>query len=205
MKIRTIYDVLNQVMDDYSYSIKKVGKKVEVSGSVYIERLDLDVKHEKTIYLADKDNIGNLEKAVKVFKEELKEKVIEVIKSHAEELTDDEEMINKLQYELKSLKKTLAECEEELAKANERIKQLEAEKLTTYPWINPNPWSTGITYQTEIGDAPDWMDKNRITCEENANSSCTDINFNREWVQHTLHEGEPPITHRWYNKKNGEA
>ena len=187
MKNRTVYDVLDSVMENYSYTIEKEGKKVMLTGKVYIGKIDATVTHEKTFYQhGDPNDDYKLESAIKAFKEELRSKVADVIKSHAEELTDDEAMIDKLLYEVKKLKEELEETREELAAAHQRIDQLENEKLiqpyqpypwatpNTGPWDNPNPWSTGITWETQIGDQPDWMNKNNITCstgEGNTSSS----------------------------------
>ena len=180
MKNRTVYEVLDRVMQDYSYSIQKTGNKVEIKGSVYVPRVDVTVTHEKVFYYAPEDKnplfddvSTKLSKTIVIFKEELKEKVASVIKEHKEELTDDEAMIDKLQYEIKNLKKTLSETEDELKEARKKITRLELERISTQPlpytpWTNPNPWSTGITWNTEIGDEPDWMNKNTITCENMA-------------------------------------
>ena len=166
MKNRTVYDVLASVMENYSYTIEREGRKITLSGKVFISKIDVTVTHEKTFYQnGDVNDEYKLEGAVKTFKEELRGKVADVIKSHAEELTDDEAMIDKLLYEVKKL-----------TNAHQRIDQLENEKLiqpyqpypwatpNTGPWDNPNPWSTGITWETIIGDPPGWMDKNNITC-----------------------------------------
>lgn len=184
MKNRTVYDVLNSVMENYSYTIEKKGKKVMLTGKVYISKIDVTVTHEKTFYQhGDPNDDYKLESAIKAFKEELRGKVADVIKSHAEELTDDEAMIDKLLYEVKKLTEELERTKEELANANQRIGQLELEKYVqpypwttpdTGPWVNPNPWATGITWETQIGDPPDWMNKNNITCStSNGNTSAT--------------------------------
>ena len=104
MKNRTVYDVLDSVMENYSYTIEKEGKKVSLSGKVYISKIDVTVTHEKTLYQhGDSNDSYKLENAIKTFKEELRNKVAEVIKSHAKELTDDEAMIDKLLHEVKRL------------------------------------------------------------------------------------------------------
>lgn len=187
MKNRTVYDVLDSVMENYSYTIEKEGKKVSLTGKVYISKIDVTVTHEKILYQhGDPNDNYKLENAIKTFKEELKNKVAEVIKSHAEELTDDEAMIDKLLYEVKRLTEEVERAKEELALANQRVSQLEFEKLVqpyqpqpwttpnTSPWVNPNPWTTGITWETQIGDQPGWMDKNNITCSTgDGNTSAT--------------------------------
>ena len=202
MKNRTVYDVLDSVMENYSYTIEKEGKKVTLTGKVYISKINVTVTHEKTLYQhGDSNDSYKLENAIKAFKEELRNKVAEVIKSHAEELTDDEAMIDKLLYEVKRLTEEVERTKEELALANQKISQLEFEKLVqpyqlypwttpnpastgTTPWDNPNPWSTGITWETTIGDQPGWMDKNNITCSTGeGNTSATygtvdDVRFN---------------------------
>ena len=177
MKNRTVYDVLDSVMENYSYTIEKEGKKVTLTGKVYIGKIDATVTHEKTFYQhGDPNDDYKLESAIKAFKEELRGKVADVIKSHAEELTDDEAMIDKLLYEVKKLTEELQRTKEELASANQRISQLELEKSVqpyqpypwttpdTGPWVNPNPWATGITWETQMGDPPGWMDKNNTIC-----------------------------------------
>ena len=187
MKNRTVYDVLDSVMENYSYTIEKEGKKVMLTGKVYIGKIDTTVTHEKTFYQhGDPNDDYKLESAIKAFKEELRGKVADVIKSHAEELTDDEVMIDKLLYEVKKLTEELERTKEELASANQRIGQLELEKYVqpcqpypwttpnTGPWDNPNPWSTPITWETQIGDQPDWLNKNNITCSTGeGNTSAT--------------------------------
>lgn len=179
MKNRTVYEVLDKVMEDYSYSIKKAGRKVEITGSVYISRLDMEVTHEKIFYYAsDKyssvngDN-GGLAKAILSFKSELKDKVAKVISEHKDILTDDDAMIKKLLDEVSYLKETLNTTETELKAAKERIHTLELEKLTTVPYT---PWSTGttpwITWDNGegTGKKPDYVWKPTITCEHNENS-----------------------------------
>lgn len=177
MKNRTVYDVLDRVMENYSYTIEKEGKKVTISGKVYIDRIDTEVNDLVIVYMhGDPNDEFRLENSIKNFKESLKKKVADVIKNHEVELTDDEAMIDKLLYEVASLTKKLEKAEEELAIANEKISRLELEKSiqpyqpypwttpNTGPWDNPNPWSTGITWETIIGDQPDWMNKNNISC-----------------------------------------
>lgn len=182
MKNRTIYDVLDQVMENYTYTIEQTGNKVCLSGKVYIERIDTTVTNESIFYkTGDREDEYRLETAIKKFKEELRSKVAEVIRSHAEELTDDEEMIKKLQYEIITLKKVISQTEQELCDARQdldearaKIAQLELEKSitlppyapaspytgTTSPWIT---WQTGTTeIPTEIGDKPGWW--NDYTC-----------------------------------------
>ena len=211
MKNRTIYDVLNEAMEDYSYSIKKEGNKVEIKGSVTVPRIEIEVTHEKIFYYAQEDrgllgDGGNakLAKVIVAFKEELKDKVASVIKEHKEELTDDVAMIEKLQYEIKTLREALGKTEEELKKAREEITRLELERIGTqpYPWTNPAPWSTGttpwltgVTWETHIGDQPDWLDKNSITCENMDNVqfrsdvTCPDgIRMNNGTVHFTCEE-----------------
>ena len=197
MKNRTVYEVLDKVMENYTYTIEQTGKKVHLFGKVYIERVDVTVTHEKTFYKTDGVNSGyKFENDIKSFKEELKSKVAEVIKSHAEELTDDEAMIDKLLYEVKSLRKTVKELEEELNEAKSKINGLEFEKLTREPIINPatpypNPWTTGttpwITYEHTIGDQPDWMDKNNITCSSGDSVMNTSVSYNdyNDWKNYT--------------------
>lgn len=223
MKNRTVYEVLEKTMQDYLYSIQKTGNKVEIKGSVFIPRIDVEVTHEKVFYyspeskdLLNDDGNAKLAKAVVTFKEELKEKVASVIKEHKEELTDDEAMIDKLQYEIKSLKKALSETEDELKEAREKITRLELERISTQPlpytpWTNPNPWSTGITWETHIGDQPDWLDKNSITCENlgdaqfRSNVTCPDgIKMNNGSVHFTSEEdffGNRCRCHKSNNKK----
>jgi hypothetical protein len=198
MKNRTVYDVLDSVMENYSYTIEKEGKKVTLTGKVYISKIDVTVTHEKTLYQhGDSNDSYKLENAIKTFKEELRNKVAEVIKSHAEELTDDEAMIDKLLYEVKRLTEELEKTKEELALANQRISQLEFEKLVqpyqpqpwttpnTSPWDNPNPWSTGITWETKIGDPPGWMDKNNVTCSTGEGNTSATYGNGDEVIFHT--------------------
>ena len=197
MKNRTVYEVLDSVMENYSYTIEKEGKKVTLTGKVYIGKIDVTVTNEKTLYqYGDSNDNYKLETAIKAFKEELRNKVAEVIKSHAEELTDDEAMIDKLQQEVKSLRKKVKELEEELNEAKSKINGLEFEKLTREPIINPatpnpftNPWAPGtapwITYENTIGDPPDWMNKNNITCSTGDGNTSTTYGNGDEIIFHT--------------------
>lgn len=195
MKNRTVYDVLDSVMENYSYTIEKKGKKVMLTGKVYISKIDVTVTHEKTFYQhGDPNDDYKLESAIKAFKEELRGKVADVIKSHAEELTDDEVMIDKLLYEVTKLTEELERTKEELANANQRIGQLELEKYVqpypwttpdTGPWVNPNPWATGITWETQIGDPPDWMNKNNITCSTSNGNTSAAYGNGEEVIFHT--------------------
>ena len=186
MKNRTVYDVLDSVMENYSYAIEKEGKKVMLSGKVYIGKIGVTVTHEKTFYQhGDPNDEFKLENTIRTFKEELRGKVAEVIKSHAKELTDDEAMIDKLLLQVKDLTEELQKTREELASANQRINQLELEKYaqpyqpypsttpSTNPWDNPNPWSPRITWETQIGDQPDWLNKNNITCSTDVGNTST--------------------------------
>ena len=184
MKNRTIYEVLNNVMENYSYTIEKEGKKISLTGKVYISKIDVTVTHEKTIYQhGDCNDSYKLENAINTFKEELKNKVADIIKSHAEELTDDEAMIDKLLYDVKKLTEELQKAKEELVSANQRIQQLELEvQLCTAPntpstgttiWDKPNPWSTGITWETFTKVQPDWMKQQNMTCTINDESTST--------------------------------
>lgn len=195
MKNRTVYEVLEEVMRNYSYTIEKNGKKVTLTGKVYIERIDETVTHEKTVFqVGDGNDERELENVIRSFKDGLRSKVAEVIKSHAEELTDDEAMIDKLLYEVKRLLKELQRTKEELAEANQKISQLEIERLTqpypwatpdTRPWVNPNPWVTGITWETQIGDPPGWMDKNTVTCSPGDGNTSVSYNDYNDWKDYT--------------------
>lgn len=131
-------------------------------------KIDVTVTHEKIIYQhGDCNDSYKLENAINTFKEELRNKVADIIKSHAEELTDDEAMIDKLLYEVKKLTEELQKTKGELASANQRINQLELNKNTqpyqTYPQTTPNTPLTGITWETFIGDQPDWMNRQNMS------------------------------------------
>ena len=190
MKNRTIYDVLDQVMENYTYTIEQTGKKVCLSGKVYIERIDTTVTHEKTFYKSgDINDTYMLEAEIKKFKEGLRDKVAEVIKSHAEELTDDEEMIKKLQYEIATLKKAISQTEQELCDARAKIAQFELEKTMntpytpytppcpTYPEITP--WGP-CTWGTSTGDSPDWYNDFKITSKTTEDELFLDRLFNEK-------------------------
>ena len=174
---------MNKVMEDYTYSITKTGNKVYISGSVCIEQIDLEINHSKTLYLPENGKQDGLEKAISSFKKEFRDKVAEVVKVHSDELTDDEEMIKKLSFELKLANNKIRELEKRLYESLEEIEQGKSVRpywpypLTTpntEPWDNPNPWSTGITWETQIGDPPGWKDKNNITCSTgDGNTSVT--------------------------------
>ena len=217
MKNRTIYDVMNEAMEDYSYSIKKEGNKVEIKGSVTVPRIEIEVSHEKIFYynqeernaLAERgiDNNLVLSKVIATFKEELKDKVDSVIKEHKEELTDDDFLIRSLTQEVKALQSNLKDTEVELKKAREEIARLELEKTTTqpyqpYPWY-PSPWSTGITWDTPyVGDRPGWLD-NTITCEDMGPvqySTDATINILDDAVEHPEQIKYRRFKH---NRKNG--
>ncbi len=170
MRNRTVYQVLEETMEDYSYSIKKTGRVVEIKGSVFIPKIEIEITHEKEIHLGSSENSyvcgeSRLIEAIKCFKNELRDKVAKVIEENKSLLTDDDEMIQKLQSDIKELKK-------ELEKAKEEIAKLEIEKLGTNPyipytpWTSPNPWSTGITWGDGTGDNPNPF-PNTITCKMN--------------------------------------
>jgi hypothetical protein len=191
MKNRTIYDVLDKVMEDYRYEIEKKGNKVVLNGDVFIPRLEITITHKMEFYCSDKSEKDLFRAKIDQFKDELRSLVAKTLKDHETELTDDEEMIDKLLYEVKRLTEELGRTKEELALANQKISQLEFEKLVqpyqpypwtvpnpastgTTPWDNPNPWSTGITWETQICNQPDWMNKNNITCStDEGNTSAT--------------------------------
>lgn len=172
MKNRTIYDALSKIMENYNYSVKKEGRRVKLSGSVYIDRIDIDVSHEKTFYIDPKDE-NSLAKNIKAFKEELTNKVSEIVKDHRDELTDDEAMIDKLLYQIKSLNKELAQTKENLKRANDRIFQLEnRNNWLTYPCDNiPRPIE--ITYSDNTNDIAT-IDSGKITCNEGQNLTLND-------------------------------
>ena len=165
MKNRTVYDVLDQVMKDYQYEIKKTGNRFEVKGSVFIPRVEITVRHEETFY-TEKDDNTFLASKINKFKETLKALVASTIKEHEEELTDDEMLIDKLMYEIKSLKKKLSDKEYKLEKATEKIASLQQELLeksykttpyTPYPWdLRDN--ATGVTWEPTVGDPIGWND-----------------------------------------------
>ena len=178
MKNRTVYEVLDSVMQDYAYSIKKEGKRVEISGSVVIKKIGVTVSHEKTVIFKEESKVrpyGNgyvddLERAIGLFKEELRNKVADVIREHKEELTDDDAMIKKLLEEVAYYKEKLEETEKELAEAKGKITTLELEKITSVPYppyqpANPYPWQTGITWGT--GDPDPNVVKQSTTSEAN--------------------------------------
>ena len=190
MKNRTIYDVLEKAMENYSYSIKRTNdRKVEIRGSIIIPRIDVEVTHELTFWYGpeDKESIKDIRliKAITTFKEELKDKVVSVIKEHKEELTDDEAAIKKLLSTNKFLKEALSNTETELKKAREEIAKLELEKIAR-PLYEPSPWTIPtpvpnttpwITWETQIGDQPDWLGKNIISSTDTALSGGIYENF----------------------------
>lgn len=181
MKNRTIYDALDQIMENYTYSVSKNGRKVELKGSVYIERIDIEVSHEKSFYV-DPDGRDSMERNVAKFKEELRKKVCEVVKDHQDELTDDEAMIEKLLYEIKALNKENAFLKKDLKEANEKITKLELEKITlpytgttpTIPW-----WQTGITYCS--GDSCPDHPEQTLTCNNTEKEDGNTFNINKDW------------------------
>lgn len=224
MKNRTIYDVLDQVMENYTYTIEQTGNKVCLSGKVYIERIDTTVTNESIFYkTGNREDEHKLETAIKKFKEGLRRKVAEVIRDHADELTDDEEMIKKLQYEIITLKKAISQTEQELCdarrdldEAKAKIAQLELERSITLPYAPANPytgtttpwitWQTGTTeIPTEIGDKP-WWRNNFTTCSYDV-SNLSD----EEYIDYLKREINRKIDEEACNKfiynnkcKNGE-
>lgn len=212
MKNRTIYDVLDQVMENYTCTIEQTGKKVCLSGKVYIERIDTTVTNESIFYkTGEREDEYRLETAIKRFKEGLRNKVAEVIKSHAEELTDDEEMIKKLQYEITTLKKTISKTEQELCdtkrdldEARAKIAQLELEKSITLPYAPATPY-TGtttpwITWQTEPREIPTEIGDKSWWCD---NSTCSydGSNLGNEgYINYLKQEIGKMINEETYNK-----
>ena len=217
MKNRTVYDVMNEAMEDYSYSIKKDGNKVEIKGSVTVPRVEIEVTHEKIFYysqeernaLAERgiDNNLILSKVIATFKEELKDKVASVIKEHKEEFTDDDLLIRNLTQEVKALQSNLKDTEAELKKAREEITRLELEKTATqpyqpYPWY-PSPWSTGITWDKPyVGDRPGWLDNTITSGDMGPVQYSTDatINILADAVEHPEQIKYRRFKH---NRKNG--
>lgn len=165
MKNRTLYEVLDNVMQDYRYEIKKTKNKVELNGSVFIPRLEVTIEHKMEFYCTDTSEKDVFRSKIDQFKDELRSLVAKKLKEHEEELTDDEAFIDKLLYEIKSLTGKLEETKKALEVANHKISSLEFEKsiqsipYPAVPTTNPNPWSTGITWDTVIGDYPGWNDK----------------------------------------------
>jgi len=164
MKNRTIYDVLDKVMEDYSYSIKKTGNKVELKGEVYIQRLDRVVTHDKIVWFSADCN--NLKEQVEIFKDEFKNLVVKVLKEHQLVLTDDEEMIKKLMAQCKELREELEKAKKREKELQTRIDELEIEKYG-YP---VNPLWTGVTYGPDYTGTPPDEWHYHITCDD-ANSA----------------------------------
>ena len=159
---RTIYDVLDKVMEDYSYSIKKTGNKIELNGEVYIPRLDRIVAHTKIVYCAN----GNLQETVGNFRDELKNMVVKVLKENKLVLTDDDEMIKSLMDQCKELREELENAREREKELKERVNELEMEKMA-YPYYpSTYPMRPGVTYGPDRTETPpnEWY--YRITCDE---------------------------------------
>ena len=139
MKERTIYDVLDEVMKDYTYKVKKQGNTLDFEGWVYIPKLDETVYHEAIHYFNNLDpkqyNDAYMEDCAEKFKKALKGKVAKVISEHREELTDDAHCISSLLEKVKKLKKENDELKE-------KIERLENEKYTEPGIVDvpiPNP------------------------------------------------------------------
>ena len=132
MKNKTLYDVLNQVMDDYCYAITKTGREIFLSGKIRIKKLNEVVSYDKKYIIDDDDTDKNMEIRIRQFKEEVKEKVAEKLKEHKEELLDDDYMIERLWSENISLnadnerlRKQVEELTYSTKKMDERIRELE--------------------------------------------------------------------------------
>lgn len=120
MKERTIYDVLDEVMKDYTYKVKKQGNVLDYEGWVYIPQLDETVHHEAIHYFNDKNhkeyNDAYMEDTAKSFKATLKDKVVKVLLEHKEELTDDARYISSLLEKIKKLNKEIDELKEKISR-----------------------------------------------------------------------------------------
>ena len=183
MKNRTVYEVLDDVMQDYAYSIKKERNRVEITGSVVIKKIGITVTHEKTVIFPEENSVrayrDGLERVIGIFKEELRSKVADVINEHKKELTNDDVLIERLLNEVSSLKEKLDETEAVLNAARDRVRELELEKVnwpytpSGIPWTT-SPWSTGITWDPSRQFDPNVVTPT-ITCEANdaSNSSVT--------------------------------
>ena len=163
---RTIYDVLDKVMEDYSYSIKKTGNKVELKGEVYIEQLDMTVTHEKTVYCVDGTTTNKLQQTIDSFGDEFKNKVVKVLTEYKLVLTDDDEMIKKLMAQCKELREELENTKEREKKLQDRVNELEIEKYG----YQVNPLWTGVTYDPGYTGTPPNEWHYHITCDD-ANSA----------------------------------
>lgn len=157
MKTRTVYDILDDVMKDYEYTLKKEGNKIDVTGKVVIKKLGKVVDYSKEFYVQDNEPNGAMEKRICGFKDEFRKKIVDEIKLHKELLEDDDMLIDHLLDEIYCQKRE----NEQLKK---RIEQLEKDLIVDVPFP-ATPIPTYPTYPWTMPDTgtPPW-DANKIWC-----------------------------------------
>lgn len=160
-----MYQVLEEIMQDYTYTVKKDGNKFKLYAEIYIKKLDETVTHNKEVISENMD----LEGIVKTFRNELKEKVAAVLKNHKDEVLDDDKLIESLNKKIAALNEELGMTKKDLAVALQKITELELKLAAPsnpiyvpYPEDPPHvPWRTSPS----IPDIP-W-DRYRIWCQSN--------------------------------------
>ena len=132
MRRKTINEIFEQVMQNYTYSVTRNGQNVEITGCVSIDGIGREITFKK-VFRIDQYNGGlRVEQMVFDFKEEFGEKIKKVIEENYELLSDDREMIDYLNLKIKELN-------EELEKVR---RELEAEKIKNVPLVQPyQPWA----------------------------------------------------------------
>lgn len=144
MKTRTVYDILDDVMKDYEYTLKKEGNKIEVTGKVVIKKLGKVVDYSKEFYVQDNEPNGAMEKRICGFKDEFRKKIVDEIKLHKELLEDDDMLIDHLLDEIYCQKRE----NEQLKK---RIEQLENDLIVDIQIPTQTPAFPGPEQPWDIG------------------------------------------------------
>lgn len=160
MKTRTVYDILDDVMKDYEYTLKKEGNKIAVTGKVTIKKLGKIVEYSKEFYVQNDEPDGAMEKRICGFKDEFRKKIVDEIKQYKEFLEDDDILIDHLLDEIYCLKRDNAQLKE-------RVEQLEKDLIVNIPLPTPNvpnpvypgqqPWDIGKIW---CSSSSSFMDEN---------------------------------------------
>ena len=152
MITRTVYDILDDIMKDYEYTLKKEGNKIEATGRVVIKKLGKTVEYSKEFHVQDNEPNGAMEKRIGGFKDEFKKKIIEEIVLYKDVLEDDDLLIDKLLDEIYCLKR-------DNARLKERVEQLENDLIVNVPISTPNP-----VFPTYPGTTQPPWDYGKIWC-----------------------------------------
>ena len=164
MHTLSLYDILENVMEDYTYTLKKKGNKLEVTGTVYIELLNEEVTLKEE-FCVNSAKSGITEAYIRDFKTAFRKKVLDKLQENKEVLLDHNALFKKLYNQI-------VELREELEAVKEENRRLHGSSLTcpditpVSPYVAPqspgttpwNPWPSPIWCSTDsnskINDEP---------------------------------------------------